>query len=90
MAFAFPATEKEGTVMARLAAGIDTKSRRRTWGWAVGLWIFTFLIGLTRIYLHVHYPTDVVAGFAAGIAWLVLLQAGIQVFWITGTKPGDD
>jgi undecaprenyl-diphosphatase len=33
------------------------------------------------VYLHVHYPTDVVAGFAAGAAWLVMLRTGIRVFW---------
>ncbi|NML66612.1 phosphatase PAP2 family protein [Hymenobacter sp. RP-2-7] len=49
--------------------------------WAVALGAFTLLIGLTRIYLHVHYPTDVVAGFAAGLAWLVLLRTGLQLFW---------
>ena len=27
-------------------------------------------IGLSRIYLNVHYATDVVAGFAAGLVWL--------------------
>lgn len=51
------------------------------WGWAVALGVFTVLIGLTRIYLHVHYPTDVVAGFAAGLAWLVLLRTGLRLFW---------
>ena len=51
------------------------------WGWSIALVIFALLIGLTRMYLHVHYPTDVVAGFAGGAAWLVLLRTGVQLFW---------
>jgi membrane-associated phospholipid phosphatase len=36
------------------------------------LLLLIFLIGLSRIYLRVHYPTDVIAGFCLGIIWLVL------------------
>lgn len=32
--------------------------------------ILSMAIGISRIYLGVHYPTDVVAGYAAGSMWL--------------------
>lgn len=38
---------------------------------AISLGIWIFLIGISRIYLGVHYPSDVLAGFLAGFWWLV-------------------
>jgi membrane-associated phospholipid phosphatase len=48
-------------------------------------WIFTiilslliFVIGLSRVYLRVHYASDVLAGFCVGCMWLLLS------IWILG------
>ena len=41
--------------------------------------LFIFMIGLSRIYLGVHYPSDVIAGFAAGGAWMCVCLIGLKL-----------
>ncbi len=45
------------------------------WGAALGC---TLTIGLSRVYLGVHYPTDVLGGYAAAIAWIGLIRVVLK------------
>jgi membrane-associated phospholipid phosphatase len=61
-------------------------------GAAVGV---PLLIGLSRLYLGVHYPTDVLCGWIAGALWAYITLRTFRVLdpareWLVpgGTKPG--
>ena len=54
------------------------------WKWVMGLAaLFMILfIGFSRLFLGGHYLTDVVAGYALGIAWAGLVFTLIERLWV--------
>jgi hypothetical protein len=48
---------------------------------AIACALSVLAIGASRIYLGVHYFTDVVAGYAAGLAWLAVCFTGVEA-WV--------
>ena len=38
-------------------------------------------VGLSRVYLGVHWISDIAAGYAAGLVWLVVATVTFEAFW---------
>lgn len=65
-----------GALLARLVNG----RRRRAYIMGVAV-VLVVTVGVSRVYLGVHWPSDVVAGWAAGISWAAacwLVALGLQ------------
>lgn len=56
-----------GTLLTRLV-----KRRLVKFYFLASAMMITFLVGVSRVYMGVHYPTDVLAGWTAGIVWALL------------------
>ena len=59
--------------LAAILSGRIRRRRPRTIMWTIAIVMF-LLIGLSRIYLGVHYTTDVIAGFAAASIWILVVR----------------
>lgn len=80
--FSFPSGHSSGAVVAcGMLAYIALRLLPRRWHLPALLAAPTiaFTVGASRIFLRVHFVSDVLAGFASGAAWLALCVTGIEL-----------
>jgi len=70
--WSYPSAHTMQAVAFALALGFVAGRDFRRW-WPA-LVVMVLLVGLSRIYLQVHYPSDVVAGLVAAIFWVTGLH----------------
>jgi undecaprenyl-diphosphatase len=75
--------------LAVLLASVQSKVRYRIYTIAIAM-LVTFLVGISRIFLGVHYPTDVLAGWTAGLAWASLCWFFIRYLQLKSGSNIDD
>lgn len=71
-----------------LLARVQPRRRLKIYLLAVAI-IVTMLVGVSRVYLGVHWPTDVLAGWCAGAGWAMLCW--LVALWLQrrGKVEGD-
>jgi undecaprenyl-diphosphatase len=82
--FSFPSGHAMGSLigyglLAYLLAVHGPVRRRARVAILVAAALLVLAIGFTRLYLGVHYFSDVVGGFAAGVVWLSVCVSGLEV-----------
>jgi undecaprenyl-diphosphatase len=71
--WSFPSAHAMQVTAAALAWVLVASHARAFWTILLGLAVL--LVGLSRIYLQVHFPSDVVAGILAALLWVAGLHA---------------
>ncbi|HEV2607972.1 MAG TPA: phosphatase PAP2 family protein [Xanthomonadaceae bacterium] len=68
--YSFPSGHAMGSATLGMALIFLCWPTRWRWPVLVGAVVFVVLVGLSRLYLGVHYPSDILAGWCAAVAWV--------------------
>lgn len=81
--YSFPSGHAMGSMTLACVLVLLCWSTRGRWLVVVAMSAFVVLVGLSRVYLGVHYPSDILAGWTAAIAW----SYGVYTLVFRGLRP---
>ncbi|GAB3354974.1 phosphatase PAP2 family protein [Lysobacter tyrosinilyticus] len=67
--YSFPSGHAMATMTLTWVLGLLAWRTRWRWPVLAFMSVFTALVGVSRLYMGVHYPSDVLAGWAVGAVW---------------------
>jgi undecaprenyl-diphosphatase len=68
----FPSGHATSSMIVYLTLALVFASHRWKWPAVVGAILLSFCVGVSRVMLGVHWPTDVIGGWAFGLLWVIL------------------
>lgn len=84
--FSFPSGHALGSFCFYLALAAIITARIESRFYQILIWLvasfLVLLIGISRIYLGVHYPSDVIAGYAVGLIWVITIAVGDRLIHV--------
>ncbi|MDO4709159.1 MAG: phosphatase PAP2 family protein [Pseudomonadota bacterium] len=69
--YSFPSGHAMGSMTLAVVLVLLAWRSRMRWPVIATMLVFVPMVAISRVYLGVHYPSDVLAGWAAALAWVI-------------------